>query len=301
MPRPAADTSPVIAILGGLLTALCWTGTSLTSARASRSMGARSSLALVMLTGLVVTVPFVVAEPIPAQVSDPRTMVLLGVAGAGNVVGLLLLYRAYHGGLVAPVNAIASTEGAIAAVIAIALGEVVAPLVGLALAVIALGVAGVAAAGADRASTPDDDPAGGAVSGRLALGLAAGAATSFGLSLYAVGQVAIALPIAWAVLPARVVGVAAIAIPLALTRRWHVTRDGAPWAIASGLLEVLGIVAFAIGARDAVAVASVLTCLFVPLTAIVARFLFHERLTRGQVVAIVVVAVGVALLGASRV
>jgi drug/metabolite transporter (DMT)-like permease len=292
----------VISVLAGLLTALCWTGTTLTSARASRDMGAASALAIVMSTGFVIVIPFIVFAPLPDAVRTTSTIALLAVAGFGNMLGLLLLYRAYATGLVAIVSAISSTEGSIAAVVALVLGEALAPPVVGALAIVAVGVTSVAAVrnrvdGAVQAST--GRPAASRMAG-VAFGFASAAAVSFGISLYAVGRASIELPLAWAVLPARAAGVLAIAIPLVLLGRLHVTRAGLPWAIASGVLEVVGIVTFGIGARDAIAVTAVLTCLFVPLTAILAVAMFGERLARAQVAAIIVVVIGVGLVGAFR-
>jgi drug/metabolite transporter (DMT)-like permease len=73
-----------------------------------------------------------------------------------------------------------------------------------------------------------------------------------------------------------------------------------PWAVADGLFEVAGIWTFAIGAREAIAVTSVLATQFVALTALVSWFLFQERPTRLQRVGVGAVAVGVALLSALR-
>ncbi|HEU4571690.1 MAG TPA: EamA family transporter, partial [Candidatus Limnocylindrales bacterium] len=284
-----------IALVAGFLTALCWTGTTLTSARASRLIGASSTLAIVMATGLVVTLPFALAAPPPPAALTPATVATLVVAGVANVLGLLFLYRGYREGLVAIVSAISSTEGAIAAVIAILLGEAVAPTVGIALALVVVGVVLAAFAGVD----PSEHPIEGGSQGR-ALAYAAGAAITFGIGLYAVGAAANELPIAWAVLPARVVGVLFVTLPLVASRRLRVTRVALPWAVADGIFEVAGLAIFSVGARDAIAVTSVLATQFVAITALVAWFLFHERPTRLQTVGVGTVVVGVAVLSALR-
>jgi len=285
----------VIALVAGFLTALCWTGTTLTSARASRLIGASSTLAIVMLTGFVVTVPFAIASiPSPSALT-PVNIATLVVAGTANVIGLQLLYRGYREGLVAIVSAISSTEGAIAAVIAILLGEAVSPSVGIALALVVAGVVLAAFAGVD----PSEHPVPGG-SPRRALGYAAGAAITFGIGLYAVGAAANELPIAWAVLPARLVGVAVVAVPLAAARRLRLDRVALPWAVADGLLEVAGLAVFSVGAREAIAITSVLATQFVAITALVAWFLFHERPTRLQTVGVGTVVVGVAVLSVLR-
>ena len=62
------------------------------------------------------------------------------ISGAGNVAGLVLTYNALRIGQVALVAPLVSTEGAIAALIALLAGESLSPGVGVALAVIAIGV-----------------------------------------------------------------------------------------------------------------------------------------------------------------
>jgi uncharacterized membrane protein len=285
----------VIALVAGFLTALCWTGTTLTSARASRLIGASSTLAIVVVTGLIVTIPFAIVDRPPPGALTPSVVATLLVAGTGNVLGLALLYRGYREGLVAIVSAISSTEGAIAAVLAILLGEAVSPGVGVALAIVVAGVVLAAFAGVD----PSEHPVEGG-SARRGLAYAAAAAVAFGVGLYAVGSAANELPIAWAVLPARVVGVLAVAAPLALTGRIRLDRVALPWAIADGLLEVAGIATFAVGAREAIAVTSVLATQFVAMTALVAWFLFGEKPTPLQRLGVGTVAIGVAVLSALR-
>ena len=75
-----------------------------------------------MLSGLVVAAPIAVATGWPPGL-DGAAAGWLAVAGAGNVAGLALLYTALRTGEVGVVASIASTEGAIAALIAIATGE----------------------------------------------------------------------------------------------------------------------------------------------------------------------------------
>ena len=53
----------------------------------------------------------------------------------------------------------------------------------------------------------------------------------FGINLFATGQIATDLPIAWAVLPARVAGVIGVTIPLVLMRRLHLRgRPSRSWS-----------------------------------------------------------------------
>ena len=127
---------------------------------------------------------------------------------------------------------------------------------------------------------------------------AAGAAASFGFGLYATGRVGQDLGIAWALLPPRVVGVAAIAIPLALAGRWQLKRRALPYVVVCGVCEVLGFAAYAFGARHGLAVAAVLASQFAAIAAVVGYIAFRERLVRIQVVGVATIVCGVSVLSA---
>lgn len=68
------------------------------------------------------------------------------------------------------------------------------------------------------------------------------------------------------------------------------------WAAAAGVVEVVGVLAFAFGARESTAVAAVMASHFAVLIALGAYVFMGERLARRQVVAIGVTALGVALV-----
>jgi drug/metabolite transporter (DMT)-like permease len=207
------------------------------------------------------------------------------------VAGLLLSYTALRDGPVGLVAPIVSAEGALAAAIAIVAGDPVTAGTLIALAVVATGVilAGAARgeAGEERASLAP-------------LLLACAAALSFGASLYATGHLGRTVPVAWAVLPPRLVGVLVIALPLVAMRRLRLTRPAVPLLLASGCAEVLGFASFAAGARRDVAVAAVLASLFGAIALVAARVLFNERLTRPQVTGVSIVLAGVVALGVLR-
>lgn len=280
----------MIPILGGLGAAVMWAATTLCSSRASRLIGPGSVLAWVMLIGLLVVGPVAAMKGAPGAL-DASTAALLLVAGLGNVVGLLLEYAALRVGKVAIVAPILSTEGAAAAVIAVATGERIRPGEGAVLVVIA---AGVVLAGAGRGEPTTSAQRHEA----RATGFAIAAAAAFGTSLYATAQVGTELPIAWAVLPARLVGVVAVALPLALTSRLRLTRRAVPLVVASGLAEVLGFASFVVGARHSLAVSAVIASQFAGITAILAFLLFRERLVPIQMAGIAAIAGGVAVLSA---
>lgn len=296
--RPSAlsDSALVIAILGGLGAACSWAVATLSSTRSSRSIGARSNLAWVMFVGAVVAVvPGLVARP-TVNVGPADVAVLL-VSGALYLAGLLISYQALIVGRVSIVAPIVATEGSIAAIVSILLGESLSLPVGLTLAAIAVGVILAAyereADRATRVRADREDPA-------RAVLLAVVGAAFFGLGLVATARAGAVFPVAWVVLSSRLLGVALIALPLAVTGRLRLTREAAPFVVAAGIGEVLGTVMFVLGAHQAVAIASVVASQFAALVAIGGYLLFGERLARVQLAGILLILAGVATLAGLR-
>ena len=151
-----------------------------------------------MLTGLVLTLPVVAVEGVPSGL-DAGVGAWLVLVGAGNVVGLVFLYAGLRIGKVGVVAPIASTEGAVTAVIAVAAGEHIGTAAGVALIVI---VVGVVLAATTRGGARVD-PA----RSRRAVLFAIGAALWFGAGLYAAGRVSTEVPVGWILLPTRAMGV----------------------------------------------------------------------------------------------
>jgi len=292
----------MIAIVGGLGAAFAWAAGTLCSARSSRLIGAASVLAWVMLVGLVANLAVVAAGPSPGPLSG-ADVALLVTAGVGNVLGLFLAYTALRSGKVGLVAPIASTEGAMAAVLAVAAGESLGAAPVVLLALMAFGVV-LAAVAPEESPAPDvprplgSQPAAGR-SSRPAL-LAALAALSFGVGLFATGRLGASLPLGWALLPPRVVGVVAVTIPVALSRRLRLTRATVPLVVVAGLAEVVGFASYVAGARHGIAVAAVLASQFAAIASVAAYVLFRERLTRLQFGGVAVIVIGVAALAAIK-
>lgn len=282
----------MIAILGGLGAAVAWAISTLCSARSSRMVEPLSVVALVMLVGLLVTAPIAAADGVPATLDGASGTWLL-ISGAGNVAGLVLAYNAFRIGQVALVAPITSTEGSIAAIIAVIVGESLAPGVGLALALAAIGVC-LAAIPPSQAHQRERHWS------AAAIGLAVLAALVWGTSLYATGRAAATLPSSWVVLSARLIGTIALALPLAVTGRLRLTARVLPLVVASGICEVLGFYSYTAGARHAIAITAVLSSQFATLAAVGAYLIFGERLSRIQVVGVATVIAGVTLLSALR-
>jgi drug/metabolite transporter (DMT)-like permease len=120
------------------------------------------------------------------------------------------------------------------------------------------------------------------------------AALSFGVGIFATGHISASLPVGWAVLPPRLVGVALVTIPLALSRRLRLSRPALPLVVFTGLAEVLGFVFYAYAARDSVAIAAVLDSQFAAVAAATAFVFLRERVTRLQLAGVALILTGVA-------
>lgn len=274
------------------------------AARSARLIGSWATVGWVMLIGVLIAVPATIVGGAGANLT-PDAILLLGISGAGNVVGLLLAYTAFKAGKVAVIAPIISTEGAMGAVISIALGEQVAIAAAIVLTAIAIGVI-LASSGRDESAVAEPgglaaDPvraAGPGHPGRKATIIAVAAALAFGVNLYASARIGATLPLVWSILPARLGGFLFVALPLLLTGRLRLTREALPLVAIVAVTEIVGTAVYAFGARDGIAVAAVTSSQFGAIAAVVSVVAFGERLRRIQVVGIVAIAVGVAVLAA---
>jgi drug/metabolite transporter (DMT)-like permease len=286
----------MVAVLGGLGAAMSWAIATLASSRSSRMIGPMSVLGWVMAVGFVVAIgPALLARPVPL---GPGEIAMLIVTGISHNLGLLLAYAALSVGRVSLVAPITSTEGALAALIAVVLGEQLPVLTAVLLACIAAGV--VMAAVERSADRPD---AVDATATRRAALLALSAALTFSVGLVLAGRLGDAgVPPAWVMAVSRTIGTLLIALPLALTGRFRLTRNALPLVVVAGVLEVAGGAVYVVAATDDIAIAAVLSSQFAAIAAFGAFLLFSERLQRVQVVGIVTIFAGVtalSVLGAS--
>jgi drug/metabolite transporter (DMT)-like permease len=296
------QTDGVIAILGGLGAAVLWASATLTSSRAGRLIGPSSTLAWMMVIGVAVATPLALASG-PLPTFTPTLLAWMAGSGLGGVAGLTLVYRGLRIGKVGVVAALASTEGAIAAVIAVAAGEQMTVPVALMLCVIVVGVAVVALA-TDPAvaapGAPEDGPSPRFSGEQRAIIYGAVAAVCFGLSIYSTARLGGEMSPLMAVLPVRVAGVALVLVPLALAGRLRLTRRAGPMVAWIGVAEVFGNASYVVGSTQSIAIAAVLASQFAAVAAVAAFVLFRERLSLPQRSGIVTIAIGVALLTLAR-
>ena len=305
------------AILAGLGAAALWAAATLCSSRSSRMLGSRVVLAWIMIVGVVVGLPVAVVSPPPSTVA-PSTFALLFLAGTCYVVGLQLTYAALRVGKVSIVAPIVSTEGAVAALVSVALGDPIGLVAGVMLAAIAVGVVlssverarpEVAAGDFDLVADAIDEPtptlgpaasrpAEPPVDARRTAVRAIVAAGVFGIGLVAAGRSALLVPVSWVALSARLIGIVGVVIPLLIQRRLRLSRAALPLVVIAGIGEVVGSMLSAWGSRESIAITAVMGSQFAALAAVAAFLLFGERLARVQLVGVVLIVVGVTVLAA---
>jgi drug/metabolite transporter (DMT)-like permease len=252
-------------------------------------LGRRHTLGAVLLTGQVAAV--VVAGLIVLVADDPLPTthgLLLGLlAGAGNVLGLAGFYQAATLSSVSVVSAIGGGIGTgLPVVFGLATGDALTPLQAVGIVVAILG--GVLAAQSSEH----------AIVTRAGVGWSLVSAVGFGALLIALPEAAREDGTPWALLDARaavvvllVVGIAVLRAPVAAPAR------DLPLISVPGLLLLVGTIMYAEATQlGLLSVVAVLASLATVVTATLAFGVSGERLSRVQVVGILLATLGVILL-----
>ncbi len=288
-------------------------------------IGSRVVLAWVMIVGTIVGLPLALVTGVPSEI-PPATVPLVLLAGVCYSAGLYATYKALRIGKVSIVAPIVATEGAVGALIAVALGDPLSLVAALLLAVIAGGVVlstieparpDVPAADIELAADALDGPARNDARARVADHAAlladdaartrttviysVAGALIFGVGIVAAGNAAALIAPIWVAVGARFVGLAVVTLPLVLQRRLVVTRQALPLVVVAGIGEILGSTASAWGSIESIPITAVLGSQFAAIAAVVAFFLFGERLSRTQVAGVILIVGGVTALAASSV
>ena len=276
------------AILVGLLAAGLWGTAGLVNGRASRLVGAPLAVAWALLTGALIMGVLAGASGWPED-AEPADWLWGFAAGVGTIGGLLLSYESYRRGKLGVVAPIVATQGAIAAVLAVAVGDPLGVASGVALFVIVVGV--VIAAGGEPAEEGVERRERKSLVAPL---IALAGAVSFGFGLFSASQVGDDLNPFWVAFLPRVLGLAAVVVPVALRGGMRLPRPVWPLAAVGGALEVSGLVAFVVAARDDAAIAAVMSSQFAIVTALGGYLLWDEKIGRVQVAGVALVLAGVA-------
>ena len=277
----------MIAILGGLGAAVCWAITSVFAQRASRVVGELSTFAWAAVIGFcIAAVPAAVA--LSSSPPGTGTLVRLGCSGVLNVVGLTAQFGALRRGSVSVVVPIASSEGAIAALIAAIAGSHLRPGGWVALAVLLLGI--LITAGSQWS---DDD---GSKETLVPVGMAVFAALCFGAGIFLLGKGGQHAPLALAVVPPSLMGVLLVSLPMASTGRLASPRSSLGWLLGVGAAEIVGFVSYVLGARHSVPIAAVLSAQYATISVLVGITILRERLVTAQAIGLLLTIGGVAFL-----
>jgi drug/metabolite transporter (DMT)-like permease len=276
-----------MAIVWGLAAALLWGISALVMTRPARLLGARTTLAWTMGFGALVSTPLAFAvSGVPHASSSDWMWALL--AGLGFVVGTGCWLLGVRLGDVSIVTPIVATDGALAAVIAIATGETLSGVVLASLGVVAAGVVLVSLQrpGVHRSTPP------------LAIALALGAAACFALVFTASGRTG-ALGALWSVAVTRIVG-AAVSLPPEVARRRLPPAYVVPWLAGAATLDCAGFAALVEGAGNGVAVAAVLASQYAVVAVVGGLLIYRERLAPWQLAGVAMTLGGVAALAIAR-
>ena len=280
----------MLALLLALAAAVSWGVSALTGAHMSRGMNPFRALAWNMGLGMLMLLPFVAVSL--SQLPQGSEWLWLLATGVATVLAFLCDYEGVRYGPVGLIGAIASTEGAVAALLAIAFGERPSPLLLIAIPVLTAGLLMV--------MLPSELTHVHASNWPRAVTFASLAALFFGIGVYAAGQIASQLPVVWAIVPARAIGTVALVIPLAATARMALPKALLPWALVTSVCDLLGFAFFGLAARGSIVIAAIVSGQFGVLAVIFAAVRLHEHLTRRQALGVAFVGLGIAMVaGAS--
>jgi drug/metabolite transporter (DMT)-like permease len=254
-------------------------------ARVSRALGGPSGLAWIFGVGLVVILPIALIHGIPDASAGAWAWAM--VASGGSLAGLAMLFTAMQYGRIGLVSATISSQGAFASIYAAIGGESLHPLAFVAIAVSAAGTFVLIGAGGPVAPPRE----------RRGILLALGAASFTGISLFAAARGGEGIGADWVVTCVRVSSVAAVLVPLAVTKRLKSPRGVVVPILIAAVGEVAAFGAYiAASDRIGVAVPAVIASQFALIAATVGWFVLGEKLGPRQIAGAGAILAGVTAL-----
>jgi drug/metabolite transporter (DMT)-like permease len=280
----------MIGVVGGLITAVLWGTSSVAAARASRLVGADVALAWAYVTGLLAVLPVAAATGLPSF--DAGTAAWTALAAVTAVSSLFLLYAALQRGPVVLVAPITASQGGVAALVAVALGERLGMLAGVGLFIVMLGMYAVMRRPRGVVAAPHPT---------TAVVLAGVCAAIAGVALYSSAQAGESLGAAWLLTILRTAGVLGLSIPLVVSRRLRAPRPASRLVVFCGLADTVAYASYVVAATESgVAVPAVIGSQFAAVSVLIGMTAMGERLTRLQLGGIVGILAGVAVVTGSQ-
>lgn len=298
----------------GLIAAVGWGASAIAATNAARRAGTYLAVLCgqsVGVAALVILAAFL--HPALGAIGRPAA---IGLAGAGllGLLGYLTYYRALeYGGAVGLTSAISATYGGITTLLAvIVLGEHIggAGAAGIALAV--TGVAMASAASPEGAQAPSIAvaepivgvaPVPSRVRGltRAGVPLALASALTYGLSGFLLGSYAPRAGALGSALVAHGTSVTVLLLALPFLGRGKARRVSVPgtiWAVAAGLTDLVGLLAFSRGGQvGQVAVTAAVSSVYPAIPLVAGLIMFGERLGRRQLLGVTLIIAGLVLIG----
>jgi drug/metabolite transporter (DMT)-like permease len=300
-------------VIYGLFAALGWGTSAIAATNAARRAGTYIAVLTGQGVGVAVLVMLVVV--LRSSLSAIGVATGIGLAGAGllGLLGYLTFYRALeYGSAVGLVSAISATYGGITTLLAVTvLGEHIG---GVGAAGVVLAVIGVAMASAQmpaRAQAPPiavaepivgvaPAPTDGRVLPRAGVPLALASALAYGVGAFLLGGYSARAGALESALVAHgsSVTVLLLALPfLGKRKAWRASGSGITWAVAAGLTDVVGLLAFTRGGQAGqVAVTAAVSSVFPAIPLLGGLVMFGERLRRWQLLGITLIIAGLTLI-----
>ena len=279
-------------ILLGLCSAIAWGTSGLVGTRASRAIGTNRAMAWGTVSGFaIVLVPALLTGP--HDVPGGRTLAWLIVGAVGSMLGLWTMLLAYRSGSLSLVAPVIACQGAVIAVIDVALGNPLRVVTAVLLALATVGaVIVVRGSSGDEASGPGMPP--------LAIAASVGSAVFFGIGLYAASVAADDVGPFFPSLVTRVLGLAVITLPvLAIARGGRGEVRGWRLALVGGVLDIAGMLFFVGSAQTGdVSVAGVLASQSAAVSTVLGLLVLRERMRHVQRAGFAMIVVAVTALAA---
>jgi len=301
-------------VIYGLIAAIGWGTSAIAATNAARRAGTYIAVLCGQAVGVAVLVILAAVLHPSLGAIEPTTAIGLVGAGLLGLLGYLTFYRALeYGGAVGLTSAISATYGGITTLLAvIVLGEHIGVW---GAAGVVLAVAGIALASAYSSATAETPPIAvaepivGVAPGpsrrrrlsRASIPLALASAVTYGVGGFLLGGYSARAGALGSALVAHGASVTALLLALPFLGRrkaWRSSASGMTWAVAAGLTDVAGLLAFARGGQAGqVAVTAAVSSVYPAIPLLAGLVMFGERLGRWQLIGVTLIIAGLVLIG----